>query len=151
MTFLVERLAELRRHLDHLHEIRPRVESPESLEEDLSLHNDVLFSLLTVSQLVIDISGEICAEEGLPFDDYTSTVRNLTRIPGFDPETVRQLARLPGFRNVLVHEYVGLDFDLVLAALNDLEPVEAFLGIVRRRLGDAGPDTSEQDSDDSDA
>jgi hypothetical protein len=45
VTYLVERLAELRRHLDHLRELRPRVESSESLRRDLSLHNDVLFSL----------------------------------------------------------------------------------------------------------
>ena len=53
MTYLVERLTELRRHLDHLREIRPRVTGREALERDLSLHNDVLFSLLTVCQLVI--------------------------------------------------------------------------------------------------
>ena len=40
MTYLVERLVELRRHLDHLREIRPRVTGPESLQRDLSLHND---------------------------------------------------------------------------------------------------------------
>ncbi len=49
MTYLVERLSELRRHLDHLREIRPRVTGREALERDLSLHNDVLFSLLTVA------------------------------------------------------------------------------------------------------
>jgi hypothetical protein len=77
MTFLVERLAELRRHLDHLYEIRPRVDSPQRLEDDLTLHKDVLFSLLTVSQLVIDIAGEISSRMSLPFDDYTTAVRNL--------------------------------------------------------------------------
>lgn len=48
MTYLVERLAELRRHLDHLKSIRPRVTGRDALSRDLSLHNDVLFSLLTV-------------------------------------------------------------------------------------------------------
>ena len=43
MTFLVERLADLRRHLDHLRAIRPRLSAPEDLSRDLSLHNDVLF------------------------------------------------------------------------------------------------------------
>ena len=43
MSYLVERLAELRRHLDHLRTLRSRVIGPESLERDLSLHNDVLF------------------------------------------------------------------------------------------------------------
>lgn len=41
MTFLVERLAELRRHLDHLAEIRPRVDGAQTLETDFSLRNDV--------------------------------------------------------------------------------------------------------------
>ncbi len=64
MTFLVERLAELRRHLDHLRMLRPRVRGAESLDRDLSLHNDVLFSLFTVCQLVIDIAGELAARRG---------------------------------------------------------------------------------------
>ncbi len=59
MTYLVERLAELHRYLDHLRNLRPQVEGPASLEQDLSLHNDVLFSLLMVCQLVIDIAGEL--------------------------------------------------------------------------------------------
>jgi len=44
----VERPAELRRHVDHLHAIAPRVSGRTALERDLSLHNDVLFSLLMV-------------------------------------------------------------------------------------------------------
>jgi hypothetical protein len=56
MTWLVERLAELRRHLDHLKTLEPRVPGPEALERELSLHNDVLFSPLTVCQLVIEAS-----------------------------------------------------------------------------------------------
>ena len=58
MTYFVERLVELRRHLDHLRDLRPRVTSAETLRRDLSLHNDVLFSLLMTCQLVIDIAGE---------------------------------------------------------------------------------------------
>ena len=58
MSHLVERLTELRRHLEHLREIRPRVTGAEILRRDLSLHNDVLFSLQVICQLVIDISGE---------------------------------------------------------------------------------------------
>lgn len=42
MTFLVERLADLRRHLDHLDGLRPRVTGPEALRRDMSLHNNVL-------------------------------------------------------------------------------------------------------------
>jgi uncharacterized protein YutE (UPF0331/DUF86 family) len=131
MTYLVERLAELRRYLDHLRAIRPRVTGRETLERDLSLTNDVLFSLLTVCQLVIDIAGELSARRGDRYEDYTEAVRNLSRDEHFPAELVRKLERLPGFRNVVIHEYVALDLDRVIEALDELEPIEQFLEIVR--------------------
>lgn len=134
MTYLVERLAELRRHLDHLESLRPRVTGPPDLEGDLSLHNDVLFSLLTVSQLVIDIAGELAAREGLRFEDYTGAVRSLARMEGFGAELVDELSRIPGFRNVLIHEYVEIDYEIVVAALDRLDPIREFAEVVRVRL-----------------
>ena len=131
MTYLVERLAELRRHLDHLEQLRPRVTS-QSLRDDLSLHNDVLYSLLTVCQLVIDIAGELSAQRREAFDDYTQAVRNLSHDPRFSAGLVERLAQLPGFRNVVIHEYMQIDFDRVVEALNGLEPIEEFIAILRR-------------------
>jgi uncharacterized protein YutE (UPF0331/DUF86 family) len=130
VTYLTERLADLRRHLDHLRHIRPSVSGPETLERDLSLRNDVLFSLLTVCQLVIGVSAELAARRGDRFEDYTEAVRLLTRDDRFPNELVRQLERLPGFRNVLIHEYVALDMDRVVEALDDLAPIDEFARIV---------------------
>lgn len=131
MTYLVERLVELRKHLDHLDELRPRVSDACALRRDLSLHNDVLFSLLTVCQLVIDIAGELAARRRERFEDYTEAIRALASDPRFPADLVRSLEPLPGFRNVLVHEYVVLDLDRAAAALSDLGPVRAFAEIVR--------------------
>jgi len=135
MTFLVERLAELRRHLDHLRALRPRVVRPDDLQQDLSLHNDVLFSLLTLCQLVVDVAGELAARRGARFEDYTEAVRSLAEDDRFPSDLVRKLERLPGFRDVVVHEYVSLDMDRVVEALDDLEPIEDFLRIVSRIEG----------------
>lgn len=131
MTYLVERLAELRRHVDHLRELAPRVPDRFSLERDLSLHNDVLFSLLMVAQLVIDLAGELSARRGDRFEDYAEAIRHLARDERFPPDLVRELERVPGFRNVVIHEYVALDLDRVVEAMNRLEPVERFITIVR--------------------
>ena len=57
MTFLVERLAELRGHVEHVRELEPRVPGRSALDDDRALRNDVLFSLLMVAQLVIDIAS----------------------------------------------------------------------------------------------
>lgn len=132
MSYLVERLSQLRLYLEHLREIRPRVTGRQALERDLSLHNDVLFSLLTVCQLVIDVAGDLAARRGDRFEDYAEAVRSLGRDARFSPELVRKLERLPGFRNVVIHEYVALDLDRVVDALDDLVPVEQFLEVARR-------------------
>jgi uncharacterized protein YutE (UPF0331/DUF86 family) len=130
MTYLVERLADLRRHLDHLRVLRPRVQDPAQLETDLSLHNDVLFSLLVVAQAVIDIAGELASRRGIRFQDYAGAVKALRQVEGVPPDLVELLVPLPGFRNVLIHEYVDLDYVRVLEALDNLEPIERFIAAV---------------------
>lgn len=132
MSPVVDRLAELRLHLDHLYGLRPRVTGPEILRDDLSLRNDVLHSLQTVCQVVIDIASELSARHRLRFQDYTEAVGNLAAIPGFSADVVRELEKLPGFRNVVIHDYVTLDYRQVLEALHRLDGVEVFAEAVHR-------------------
>ena len=126
MTYLVERLADLRRHLDHLRAIRPRVTDAAHLETDLSLHNDVLFSLLVVCQSVIDLAGEVAGRKGIRFQDYTGAIRALRQVEGIPPDLIEDLLQLPGLRNVVIHEYVDLDHTRVIEALDHLDPLERF-------------------------
>jgi uncharacterized protein YutE (UPF0331/DUF86 family) len=130
MSPLIERLAELRRHLSHLRELRPRVAGAEELRGDLSLSNDVLHSLQLVCQSVIDLAGDLSAHRGLRFETYADAVRALSASGEFPPQIIRTLTQLPGFRNVIVHEYVSLDYERVIEALDNLEPVEEFVRIV---------------------
>lgn len=130
MTFLVERLVELRRHLDHLSNLRQRVPNGAALQSDLSLHNDVLFSLFTVCQLVIDIASELATRRGERFEDYKDAIRSLGGDPRFSAELVKNLEPLAGFRNVVAHDYVALDLDRVVEALDRLQPVGEFLDLV---------------------
>jgi uncharacterized protein YutE (UPF0331/DUF86 family) len=129
---VLDRLAELRLHLEHLRELRPRVKDPVTLRNDLSLRNDVLHSLQTVCQVVIDVASELSARYRLRFQDYTEAVRNLSSIPGLPPVAIRTLEKLPGFRNVLIHEYVMLDYKRVIEALDGLGAVEELAEAIRR-------------------
>jgi uncharacterized protein YutE (UPF0331/DUF86 family) len=137
MTYLVERLVELRRYLGHARKLQSRVDRA-ALEQDLSLHNDVLFTLLSICQLVIDISGELSARRGDRFEDYTQAIRNLAKDPRFSPGLVASLERLPGFRNVIVHEYVELDLERAVSALNELQPVDEFLELTAKLENEGG-------------
>ncbi|HEX3529404.1 MAG TPA: HepT-like ribonuclease domain-containing protein [Thermoanaerobaculia bacterium] len=66
------------------------------------------------------------------FQDYTEAVRNLSSIPGLPPVAIQVLEKLPGFRNVLIHEYVTLDYARVIEALDRLGAVEDLAEAVRR-------------------
>jgi uncharacterized protein YutE (UPF0331/DUF86 family) len=132
MTYLVERLVELKKHVDHLRELDAKLTGREVLENDLSLHNDVLFSVLMMAQLVIDLAGELSARRGGRFEDYVEAVRNLSKDARFPKDLVTELERLPGLRNVVIHDYVALDLTLVIRAVRNLEPVERFIEIVRQ-------------------
>jgi len=131
MTFITDRLGHLRRQLDHLHLVRPRVRSAADLEANVGLHNEVLFALFVVCQQIIDIAAELSTRDGQAVDSYRQAIRNLARDPRFPPELVTELERLPGFRDVLVHEYLELDLDRAVDALDRLEPIEQFVRIVR--------------------
>ncbi|MBI4542137.1 MAG: DUF86 domain-containing protein [Gemmatimonadetes bacterium] len=132
MTFLVERLAQLHQHLQHLRGIASRVRGAESLRQDLTLHNDVLFSLLVVCQSVIDIAGELAGRRGIRFADYSEAIRALRQVEGMPADLVEELVGLPGFRNVLVHEYVQLDYGRVVEAMGRLGAVEEFARVVAK-------------------
>jgi uncharacterized protein YutE (UPF0331/DUF86 family) len=134
--FLQARLEDLRVHLDHLYLLQPRVTGPEILKENLGLHNDVRFALLTVAQLVIDISAELSVRRKLPFSDYSEAIRNLAALADVDAELVDELALLPGFRNALLHPHVALEPEQVVEHLHNLKPVEELLVVVARRLDD---------------
>lgn len=131
MTFITDRLGHLRRQLDHLQRIRPRVRSAADLEADVGLHNEVMFALFVICQQIIDIAAELSARHGQSTDSYRTAIRNLARDPRFPPDLVAELERLPGFRNVLVHEYLELDLARAVEALDRLEPIERFVRVVR--------------------
>jgi uncharacterized protein YutE (UPF0331/DUF86 family) len=133
MTFLVERLAELERYLAHARALAERVRDAAALEDDLTVRNDVVHSLFLIAQLIIDIAGELASRRGARVENYKQAIRGLVHEPGFPSELVTQLEPLAGFRNIVVHEYIGLDARQVVAALHQLDRVQRFLALVRAR------------------
>jgi uncharacterized protein YutE (UPF0331/DUF86 family) len=132
--FLQHRLEDLRKHLDHLYSLQSQVSDSDVLREKMSLHNDVCFALLTVAQLVIDISAEFSVRRGLPFSDYSQAIRNLGALTDVDGDLVDELALLPGFRNALLHSHVALKPNEVVTHLHNLKPVEELMVLVARYL-----------------
>jgi len=135
---VVERLLELRRHLDHLRELRPRAWSAAALRTDLSLHNDVLFSLLAVAQLVTNVASELSARRELSCEDDTGAMHNLSAYVEIQPELIGKLEWLPGFRKALIRDLGSFDLERVPEALGRLDPLDHFVAAVREIEAAAG-------------
>lgn len=127
MTYLEERVADLRRHLDHLQTIQPRVRSAGDLSRSRSLDNDVKYSLLMVSQRVIDIAGELSARRRLSFEDFSEAIRNLAIYEEIPDPLIRRLEPLSRLRNALIHGNGALSPTHIRDALGLLGGVERFL------------------------
>ncbi len=80
-----------------------------------------------------DISAMIAKEESiLVKDDYT----NLERLkPRLKPDVIKNLKRANGLRNVLVHEYNGIDDTLEFESVQEVLPsFRVFGSMVREWL-----------------
>lgn len=127
MTYLDDRITDLRLHLDHLADLRARVRTGEDLRRDLSLDNDVRHSLLLVSQRVIDIAGELSSRRRLRFEDFSEAIRNLAIYEELTDAMIRKLEHLPELRNALIYGNGSADPGHVIEALHHLDGVERFV------------------------
>jgi uncharacterized protein YutE (UPF0331/DUF86 family) len=88
-----------------------------------------------VAQCVIDISHRIIALTGAPKPlDYYGAILQMGELGVLSPEFARRLAPLAGLRNVLIHDYLKIDWNEVYKNLERLEEIYAFADLVRRWL-----------------
>ena len=97
----------------------------------------VKYTFVTAIEACLDVAQHICATEGWgPPADNGDAVRLLGEHGVCTPALARSIRQAVGFRNVLVHEYIRVNDDIVtdrLKALGDLEDfVSQVAGFVTR-------------------
>lgn len=138
---LAKRLNELRRHANHLRELRPRVSGSDVLREDLSLHNNVLFSWLIVCQAMLDIAADFAASRSLRFRSSREVMEDLAGFPELPASLLNDLEWLPSLRDDFIHENSRLDQNRVVRAFDHLDSIEQLAEIVLRMQ--EGPDVGQ--------
>jgi uncharacterized protein YutE (UPF0331/DUF86 family) len=127
------RLDELNERLARLRPLRDRARS--DFDQDPYLRDIVERNLEVAAQCCIDACNRIISLEGAqkPVDYYDAILR-MGELGVLPADFARHLAPLAGFRNILVHEYLAVDWDEVYQALHSLEDLERFDESVRRWL-----------------
>jgi uncharacterized protein YutE (UPF0331/DUF86 family) len=111
-------------------------------DQDPYLRDIVERNLEIAAQCCIDISHRIISLEAArkPID-YYDAILSMGESGVLPPEFARELAPIAGFRNILVHEYLNVDWDEVYRTLQHLEDLQRFAALIRRWLQERTVDT----------
>jgi len=104
-------------------------------EEDAYLRDIVERNLEIAIQCCIDISHRIISiEKAQKPRDYYEAIIRMGELGVLPFEFVRKLAPIAGFRNILVHEYLSVNWDEVHKQLIEIEDLINFADLVREWL-----------------
>jgi uncharacterized protein YutE (UPF0331/DUF86 family) len=145
----------IERRLDELSErlarLRPlQAKSRDDFARDVYLRDIVERNLEVAAQCCIDLSHRIIAiEQAAKPRDYHEAILRMGELGVTPVSFARQLAPIAGFRNILIHEYLSVDWDEVFDHLQHLDDLERFADFVRGWLTarPAIQETLEQESD----
>jgi uncharacterized protein YutE (UPF0331/DUF86 family) len=104
------------------------MEKPKSefLEEPY-LQDIVERNLEVAAQAILDLSHRIISQTGAePPEDYRDAILKMGELGIVPGKFAEKMAPLAGFRNILIHEYTSLDWDIVYDHLQRLDELETF-------------------------
>ena len=91
----------------------------------------VKYTFVTAIEACLDVAQHLCASEGWgPPADNGDAIRLLGVHGVMDLHLADNMRRAVGFRDVLVHEYVGVDDAVVVRRLDDLGDLRDFVRAV---------------------
>lgn len=86
---------------------------------------------MTAIEACIDVAQHICSAEGWgPPADNGDALRLLGAHDVLAADLADAMRQAVGFRNVLVHEYVAVDDEIVTDRLNHLEELRSFVSAI---------------------
>lgn len=95
----------------------------------------IKYTFITAIEGCVDVAQHFCSSERWgPPRDNGDAMTLLGRHGVIDPDFAQQMRRVVGFRNVLVHEYIDVDDEIVLARLADLGDLDRFVRAVNNYL-----------------
>jgi uncharacterized protein YutE (UPF0331/DUF86 family) len=124
---IARHLEQLRAYLDRLDELQQH--SRETLRSDWHIQSMVERNLQLAIEVVISVSEQVIASLSLPTPEAAeAALQSLADARVIPPALAMELQQAVGFRNIIVHQYMSIDYDLVYDALhNDVDQIESFL------------------------
>jgi uncharacterized protein YutE (UPF0331/DUF86 family) len=133
-TVVERRLATIATEMSFLDSIQ--ISSYEHFSSDGMAVRAVIRSIELISQSVIDIAGHLVAHNnwGVP-ETYRDTIRLLARNNVIRSVLVDRLQRLVSMRNVLIHQYLEIDLQIIYESISEvIRDARDFISQIRNFL-----------------
>jgi len=118
----------LRSITDDVSVLKSESEAGEDRREDPIWLRGVKYTFVTAIEACVDVAQHICATEGWgPPADNGDAVRLLGDHGVCTPGLARSIRQAVGFRNVLVHDYIRVNDEIVIDRLKSLGDLEEFV------------------------
>lgn len=106
-----------------------------TLKEDDEKLDIILHNFQIAIQCCIDIANKIISENRFEKPkDFFDSINIIGKNKIIPSSFTDQFAPLTGFRNILVHEYLGIDWNQVQTHLNSLNQFEQFIAFIKDYL-----------------
>jgi len=109
-----------------------KAKKKEEILQDPYLQDIIERNLEVAAQAVIDIANRIISIEGLEKPrEYFEAILRLGESDILPLDFAKKLAPLAGFRNILVHDYMDINWDEVYKNLHQLNDISRFMNNVK--------------------
>jgi len=127
---LLERLERALKRLDSKKEVPLNVFS-----ENWEIHGSVIREFQVAIQSIIDIGTHLIAEFGWESPQtYRDVAEILVKRRVISKDYGETLKKIIAFRNILVHEYLDLDLEIVYKKLQELDDLRKFAEFIEKFL-----------------
>ena len=110
-----------------------KAKKKEELLQDSYLQDIIERNLEVAAQSVIDIANRIISIEGLEKPrDYYEAIKRLGEAGILALDFSEKLAPIAGFRNILVHDYLDINWDEVYNNLHQLNDISRFMEQIKK-------------------
>jgi len=135
---LLARLVRLEEALRVLGRLASQASTLEAYRQDDALRDRVERNFQVAIEAIIDVANSLIARRRLRVPSQSGEAFDVLAEAGFlDARNALELRRWVGFRNVLVHEYAGVDHEIVFRALTiELDTLRAVAGGMAKLAGE---------------
>jgi uncharacterized protein YutE (UPF0331/DUF86 family) len=117
-----------------------KTKEKEEILQDPYMQDIIERNLEVTAQAAIDIANRIISIEGLEKPrDYYEAILRLGEAEILPLDFAQSLAPIAGFRNILVHDYMDINWDEVYSNLHQLHDLSQFMEHVKKWMKDKNP------------